>query len=346
MRSDAQRRAAPRAAAAATPVDHAMSKAEQVTIIRKRHEDGHDDHHGGAWKVAYADFVTAMMAFFLLLWLLGATNEQQRKGIADYFSPTVSVMSMSSGGDGLLGGTTIATASGAMQANGAVQLTLPIAPAAADSNQDTDVSPPPQPQPQPDDAAVAAAAEAAAANAAANEQKAFDTAQQALRQAIDASPDLKDLAQNILVDQTPEGLRIQIVDQQQYSMFPSGSAEMTARTRQLVALVAKAVAPLPNRIAVRGHTDARPFAAGARGDNWTLSGERANATRRALADAGLAADRFAEIAGRADTEPFIASDPNDPRNRRISILLLRTGTTPSSASEPGHAEAAAPRKRA
>ena len=297
-----------------------MSKAEQVTIIRKRHEDGHDDHHGGAWKVAYADFVTAMMAFFLLLWLLGATNEQQRKGIADYFSPTATVASTSGGGDGLLGGQTIASANGAMKATGAVQLTLPIAPAAADSNEETESDPP-----QPDEAAVAAAAAAAAAN----EQKLFDAAEQALRQAIDAAPDLKDLTQNILVDQTPEGLRIQIVDQQQYSMFPSGSAEMTARTRQLVGLVAKAVASLPNRIAVRGHTDARPFAAGARGDNWTLSGERANATRRALAEAGLGGDRFAEIAGRADTEPFIATDPNDPRNRRISILLLRTGTTPT-----------------
>src|SRR5689334_7477302 len=161
-----------------------MSKAEQVTIIRKRHEDGHDDHHGGAWKVAYADFVTAMMAFFLLLWLLGATTEQQRKGIADYFSPTTSVTSTSSGGDGLLGGQTIASANGALKATGAVQLTLPIAPAGADSNEETEADPQ-----QPDEAAVAAAA-------AAIEQKRFEAAEQALRQAIDAAPDLKDLTQN------------------------------------------------------------------------------------------------------------------------------------------------------
>jgi chemotaxis protein MotB len=287
-------------------------KDSPAPILIKRHDDGHhDDHHGGAWKVAYADFVTAMMAFFLLLWLLGATNSEQRKGIAEYFSPDVPVSQTSGGSNGLLGGQSLAR-DGTLA--GGARLAMPLPPA------------PPAAMADLDDSTTAGEAERAKAESEREENR-FKQAQDALRKAIEELPELKEFASNIVVDQTPEGLRIQTVDREQNSMFPSGSAEMTPHTRALLAAVARIIAPLPNRIAVRGHTDNRPFAAGSRADNWSLSAERANVTRRTLIESGVGADRFAEVAGRADTEPFVASDPSDARNRRISVVLLRAHPT-------------------
>ena len=287
------------------------AKDSPAPILRKRQDDGHhDDHHGGAWKVAYADFVTAMMAFFLLLWLLGATNAEQRKGIAEYFSPDVPVSQTSGGSNGVLGGQSLAR-DGTLA--GGARLAMPLPPAPVATTADPDES---------------AADEAESAKAESErEADRFKRAQEALQKAIEELPELKEFASNIVVDQTPEGLRIQAVDRDQSSMFQSGSAEMTPRTRALLAAVARILAPLPNRIAVRGHTDNRPFAAGSRADNWSLSAERANVTRRTLIESGVDGGHFAEVAGRADTEPFVAGDPSDARNRRISVVLLRAHPT-------------------
>ena len=155
------------------------------------------------------------------------------------------------------------------------------------------------------------------------EQARFEQAEEKIRQAIEEDPKLKAMADNLKIDLTPEGMRIQIVDKNKTSMFPSGSAHMYAHTQELIASVVKAIADLDNPISIKGHTDASPFNGRGGYTNWELSTDRANASRRALLDAGLPAERIASVVGRADQEPLIEDDPYSPQNRRISIILLR-----------------------
>lgn len=310
----------------------------QQIIIKKVKKGGHGGHHGGAWKVAYADFVTAMMAFFLLLWLLQATTEEQKVGIADYFTPA-SISKNTSGAGGLMAGRTFADEGQRPndQTPVGVTIELPSAPPDWDSTGD----------PEETIAAEATGSggiEQAAARdpedadleqfLAQREADQFAAAEEALQQAIEAVPELRSLRDHLLIDQTPEGMRIQIVDQEGESMFPSGSAEMFERTRKLLGLVADAVRQLPQQIAIKGHTDSTPFAANHGYTNWELSTDRANSSRRALMAAGLPVQRIASVVGLADTEPLAADDPAAPENRRISIILLREtshepGTVPA-----------------
>lgn len=312
-------------------------------IIKKVEEVRHTPHHGGAWKVAYADFVTAMMAFFLLLWLLGSTTEEQRKGIADYFSPTTAPSSSMSGSGGVMGGITI-TINGPMMNTGS-PVSAPGSPSgfaqAVGGNPDAEesgqtegttrlnreVEDPAGTDIASLEQAVREAAERGDTQTLEQLEKAledqrFEKVEQALRKALHGLPDLRDLAENVRIDRTAEGLRIQIVDQARYSMFPSGSAQMPERTADLLGLVTKAVSGLPNKVSIRGHTDAYPYAAGSGRDNWILSAERANATRLAMVQAGLEPGRLANVVGLADTEPYVPAAPLDPQNRRISIVLL------------------------
>ncbi|TQV80591.1 flagellar motor protein MotB [Denitrobaculum tricleocarpae] len=288
-----------------------------IIIIKKVKKGGHGSH-GGAWKIAYADFVTAMMAFFLLMWLLANTTEEQKKGIADYFTPTTRVSSTTSGSDGVLGGQTV-TEEGAMISDRSaigIQVTLP---PAEESEPDPDAPP-------EETAAAKAAREAEEAARKAKfeeETKQFDEAKAALKRAIIEAPELSELVNNLVVDNTPEGLRIQLVDQDGKSMFPSGRADMFEHTAKLMALVVKAIGDLPQNISIKGHTDATPFS-GANGySNWELSTDRANASRRALIDSGLTPERVVSVVGRAAMDPLIIEDPRSPQNRRISIILLR-----------------------
>ena len=142
-------------------------------------------------------------------------------------------------------------------------------------------------------------------------------------------PELAALSDSLIIDQTPEGLRIQIVDQDRLSMFPIGSAAMFDRTRQLIGMVSRAIADLPNRISIKGHTDSTPFVSGASSENWELSSDRANASRRALIEAGMSRGRIADVTGKADTDHLYPDDPDSPRNRRISIILLRDAPLPA-----------------
>lgn len=322
-----------------------MAAGDPIIIIKRIKKAHSGVHHGGAWKVAYADFVTAMMAFFLLLWLLNATTQEQRKGISDYFAPA-SVSRNSSGSGQLLGGTTV-TKTGALDARGQpVQLPLPASDdlVIEPSDDDADTL---RRMPEVDGPNDQAPELAADANNGAlpgkegakdpstlaekdierivreREEKLFSEAEQELRQAISSSPDLKKLAESLLIDQTPEGLRIQIVDQEQLSMFALGSAVPNPQTRRLLAEVARVVRKLPNRIAVSGHTDSTPYSASSTYTNWELSTDRAQASRRVLVEDGLPAERIQRVMGKADREALIANDPASPRNRRISIVLLR-----------------------
>ena len=313
-----------------------MAGANQAVIIKKVKKGHGHGHHGGAWKVAYADFVTAMMAFFLLLWLLNATTDEQKAGIADYFTPS-SVSKSNSGGGGVMGGQTLSD-QGAMQANrSAVNLTISLpstespeelgeyknnSETEGQDNQSLGI------ETEGNQARGNGQREAemrAAEEAFRQEEARFDEAEQALRQAIESVPELQQLADHLLIDHTPDGLRIQIVDKDKLSMFPLGSAKMLDHTRKLMGLVVGAVGQLSNRLAIKGHTDATPFQSQNGYSNWELSTDRANASRRALLEAGLPAERIASVAGRAAEEPLLPEDPTSPRNRRISIILLREG---------------------
>ena len=297
-----------------------MADENRPIIIKKVKKGGGHGHHGGAWKVAYADFVTAMMAFFLLLWLLNATTEEQKRGIADYFSPS-SVAPSSSGAGGVMGGQSMDMEGSLNSDRSPTGVTISI-PSSTEENDPT--------EPGEDTASAGAAPdptelsnEELEREMAEREAAQFEEAEEALRQAIQAVPELQNLADNLMIDQTPEGMRIQIVDREKTSMFPSGSAQMYGKTQQLMGLVANAIAQMPNRVSIKGHTDATPFSSGSGYSNWELSTDRANASRRALLEAGLDPQRIESVAGRASQEPLLPDDPTSPRNRRISIILLR-----------------------
>ncbi len=274
----------------------------QPIIINKKVKKGGDHgHHGGAWKVAYADFVTAMMAFFLLLWLLSTTTVEQRSGIADYFTPTTSLRSGESGAGGILGGQTLSDSGAKIGEGGTPSVVVELTPPGSRDAKEKDIE----------------------ELAAKREQESFEDALQALNKAITDSPELSDLKDNIQVDMTSEGMRIQIVDREGGALFRAGSAEMNARTQQLIGQIAKVVATLPNNISISGHTDSNPFS---RGDysNWELSSDRANASRRQLVSSGIDPTRIVQVVGKADQEPLVEEDPFLPENRRVSIVLRRT----------------------
>ena len=302
-------------------------------IVKRVRKSGGQPHHGGAWKVAYADFVTAMMAFFLLLWLLNATTEEQRTAISNYFAPA-SLSETKSGAGGILGGRSFDE--GAMPAPGGTPglvFALPPPPAEEmEEAEDAEGRPAGEAARDPD-AAQAPAAERAkidpndrsslARAAAMQERLQFEQAAAQLRQAMQETPELQQLAASLMIDQTSEGLRIQIVDQDRVEMFPRGSSVMHPHTRALLQKVVTAVQSLPHQIAVAGYTDATPYASDKGYSNWELSTDRANASRRALVELGLDYRRITRVVGRADTDLLVPEHPASPRNRRISITLLR-----------------------
>jgi chemotaxis protein MotB len=325
-----------------------------VIIIKKVKKGGHAAHHGGAWKVAYADFVTAMMAFFLLLWLLNVTTDVQKRGIADYFDPTLTSKS-TSGAGGVLGGQTVGKPGSEQTALtqpsfgvNATSLRQPINGNDTDddggtnADQDSDNAAPPVETDKPKKLTT----EEFQKQLAEREQQRFEEAKAALEQAVQEVPELRGLAKNLLIDETPEGLRIQIVDQDKTPMYPLGSAEMLDASKKLIALVTQVVQKLPNKISITGHTDSTQYAMSAKYTNWELSADRANASRREFLADGLAANRIERVGGVADQDPLDKNDPSAPDNRRVSVVLLRsakddTASATQAAPPPTQAEAAA-----
>ncbi len=288
---------------------------QQPIIIKKVKAGGHA-RHGGAWKVAYADFVTAMMAFFLLLWLLNAATREQLEGISDYFAP-VSTRRETSGGDGFLAGRTMAE-------KGTFEL---------DIDQDKPIASPSFEAPGPPATDDKAPAEDPAAEAAAKrEDRQLLAAKDALQAAVGRLPEAAVLEQSLIIDDTPEGLRIQIVDQEGLPMFPRGEAGMYTHTHDLLEMVAKVIIEMPQTIAISAHTDATPFAASAGYTNWELSSDRANAVRRALTESGVPVSRIARVVGKAATEPLFRDKPEAPGNRRMAVVLLRGTGSPNGQS--------------
>jgi chemotaxis protein MotB len=308
------------------------SRNAQTVIIKRVKVKGHGGHHGGAWKVAYADFVTAMMSFFLLLWLLNVTTDVQKRGIADYFAPSISSQS-ESGAGGVLGGATVGPPGS--QVDPSTQVSVDFSHLAlgkaSDSDDDSDdtnsggtAGTNPDKQNAGDQPGKAKLSDKdLEAQLAVREEKRFEDAEKALRDAIKDVPALQKLADNLIIDNTPEGLRIQLVDQDNQPMFPLGSAEMLDPAKKLMSLVSQIVLRLPNKVAITGHTDSTPYPIAGKYSNWELSSDRANASRREFAADGVPSDRIARVSGLADQEPLDAKNPAAPRNRRISIVLLR-----------------------
>ncbi|MEQ1541722.1 MAG: OmpA family protein [Novosphingobium sp.] len=253
-------------------------------------------HHGGAWKVAYADFVTAMMAFFLLLWLLGATTEKQRKGIADYFTPTlVKLKQESAGSNGMLGGSSITDADSYPNRAGQTgtrSMTIP---------RDTTGGP----------------------KEGGERVKKVQSMQQKLAAKMAADARLARLAKQVRMIDTTEGIRIDLVDDADFSMFQLGTTVLTQDAGALLKAIGTMLGGEMGGLSIRGHTDALPWNGGLGANNWSLSAGRAEATRQALLRQGLGEARFRKIEGVADREPLVRDKPEDPRNRRISILLMR-----------------------
>lgn len=289
-------------------------------IIVKKIKKQEAAAHGGAWKVAYADFVTAMMAFFLLMWLLNMTSPEQKRGIADYFAPA-SVSKSQSGSGGLLNGAALSEEGARSQGKSteSVEKTIP------DTTSEGEAASVVQNAGGADDLALDR-------QTSEYNEKLFGQAEESLRQAMKDMPELAELSKHILIDQTPEGLRIQIVDQEGRPMFAPGSVEPYQRTRRLIEALATILDQLPNRLSISGHTDSAAFYGPNGYSNWDLSADRANATRRILMDRGVPGDRVFQVSGKAGSEPLFPDDPYVSANRRISIVLLREAPV----MPPGH----------
>ncbi|MEK8048923.1 flagellar motor protein MotB [Ideonella sp. DXS22W] len=275
------------------------AKKLQPIIIKKVKKGGHAAH-GGAWKIAYADFVTAMMAFFLLMWLLGSTTEGDKKGIADYFNSPLKVALLNGGsgsGDSSSvikgGGTDLSRSHGQVKAGDvpAPRHTINLQRLKAEQQR--------------------------------VEGAMLEELREKVQSELQNSPKLAQFSSQIKLDMTRDGLRIQIVDEQSRPMFDSGSPLVKPHMRDLLRAIGSVLAEVPNRITLEGHTDAMPFPGGDKGyGNWELAADRANAARRELIGGGLGDDRVLRVLGLASSQPFNPADPNDPQNRRISIIVM------------------------
>jgi len=280
-------------------------------IIIKRIKKVSGGAHGGAWKVAYADFVTAMMAFFLLLWLLSSTSKEQKEGLADYFTPTSASTDSSSGSGDILGGVSLNT-DGAQDS--AVTVSIPT----TTTDETTDDESVKQKKSEEDEYAEMIAKK---------EQDYFEQMSEKLKVAIEDNPELAQLKDQVLIDITEDGMRIQLVDKNNRAMFRPSTATLYKYAEKMIRKIATVVVKMPNRISITGHTGAIPFTSKANYSNWELSADRANASRRVLSNSGVSDNRIAEVLGKAATEPLLPDQPRRPENRRITILLLRESPT-------------------
>jgi chemotaxis protein MotB len=286
-------------------------------IIIKKVKKGAHSHHGGAWKIAYADFVTAMMAFFLLLWLISMTTPEQKEGLASYFAPP-NISPSTSGAGGLMNGKAIDD-DGALLAGSA-----PEEEESAASPKGTEFGLNDGAMANGDgaDGAGEDTSKASVTDVKATDDLLFHSAAASVRQAWQAMPNITEIENNLLVEETEDGLNIIIMDQAGRPMFPEGSKYPFEITRQAIAAIAPVLQQLPNQIRISGHT-----AAGGNYDNprygaWELSTDRANITRIILGEFGLVDDHVESVVGRSATEPFFPNDPYMAANQRIEITVL------------------------
>ncbi len=283
----------------------AVDKTRPIIVV-KRKRGGGGGHHGGAWKVAYADFVTAMMAFFMVMWLVASVSKEQRAAMFEYFkNPSMEE------------GHSVKAAPGQAGPGGASTSPIDLGgglDAPKSAPQEDNGLGMPNTNEVPEDLAKRIANEA--------EKRQLDSLMQELREAIDKSTALQPFKDQLLLDITPEGLRIQIVDKQNRPMFSLGGTELKDYTVQILRELPQYLNTVPNRISLSGHTDAKPYS-GARGyTNWELSADRANAARRSLLAGGLQPDKIARVVGLASSVLFDQDNPFNPINRRISIIVM------------------------
>jgi chemotaxis protein MotB len=274
----------------------AINESKQPIIVKKIVKKG--GHHGGAWKIAFADFATAMMAFFMLLWIMGSTTEDQKAAISDYFNNPSAFMGVATSPSQAIGEGTGSKPS-LIDFEGAIDMgpqTLEPDVTALDPEQLAELA-------REQDAARLA------------------SLKEILERKLDQSDTLAPYKDQLLIDIVPEGLRIQIVDKEHRSMFDLGSAKLKDYTSDILRELGALINQVPNRLSLTGHTDARPLG-GLSYSNWELSTERANAARRALVAGGMRADKVGRVVGFASTVPFDKSDPNNPINRRISLIVM------------------------
>ena len=275
------------------------AKKVQPIIIKRVKKGGHAAH-GGAWKIAYADFVTAMMAFFLLMWLLGSTTEGDKKGIADYFNSPLKVAFFGGSGAGDAssvikgGGNNLTETVGQMKKGRTSEVAMEIAKKKAIRQEQARA-----------------------------ETERLRALKSKVEEVLANDARLAKYKSQIKLDMTAEGLRIQIVDDQNRAMFDSGSSSVAFYMRDILQAIGHVLEEVPNRLTIEGHTDAKPFSAGDRGySNWELSADRANASRRELISGGLSGDRILRVQGLSSSVPFEKNDPESPLNRRISIIVM------------------------
>ncbi len=276
---------------------------QKAPIIVKRIKKVVGGHHGGAWKIAYADFVTAMMAFFLLMWLLGSTAKGDLQGIAEYFKTPLKVAMQGGSGSGdsssvLKGGGQDVTRQAGQVKKGETE------------TQKKSYN-----------------LKAAKAELERLETERLKVLKQRLETAIENNPTLKQFKRQLLIDITSEGLRIQIVDEQNRPMFNLASADLQSYTKVILREIGSVLNDVPNRVSLSGHTDATLYANGGRGySNWELSADRANASRRELIAGGMDESKMLRVVGLGSSVPFGEAAPTDPVNRRISIIVMNKRT--------------------
>lgn len=278
--------------------------ADQPIIIKKIKKKAGHGHHGGAWKIAYADFVTAMMAFFLLMWLLGSTDEITKKGISEYFQNPYGI-AVTTGGDSAGDRTSI------IQAGGSDMKTQ-------DEGQVHQGEEAPPPEPKPEDIEKLAEEQ---------EKEKLEKLQEKIEKMIEADPNLSEFRDQIKLESTPEGLKIQIIDAKNRPMFKLASSSIEDYAQTILRSSAPVINELPNKVSLNGHTDALPFPPNRTGySNWELSTDRANVARHELTQGGLAEEKVLRVVGLASSIPYNAQNPSDPINRRISIIVMNKKT--------------------
>lgn len=294
-----------------------MANFDRPIIIKKVKRNKHP-HHGGAWKIAYADFVTAMMAFFLLLWLISMTTPEQKEGLATYFAPP-NIAPTTSGSGGLMGGTALDN-SASMMAGSTPQ-----------KRQDASVTPKGAEFGTMTGTLTGSeeksgnqfdAAKASSYDLKAKDDQGFHSAAASIKQAWQAMPEITEIADNLLVEETEEGLNIRIVDQEGSPMFAEGSKFPNEVTRRAIAAIAPILQQLSNPVRIEGHTAAGGVYANPRYGSWELSADRANSVRQIMGEFGLKEDKIDSVVGRATAEPFFPNDPYMAANERIEITLL------------------------
>jgi len=310
-----------------------QAESERPIIRKIFEEDGHAGAHGGAWKIALADMMTAMMAFFLLMWLLGATNEDKKKSVAEYFRPASHsqiVFGELAGSNGMFGGKSIIDpVDGFPFTAKQTALLERLTPQSqggpnADngSSQEDNNKEGPQDDVPSSEAGGKGNKEKDKDKDKDKDREGQDKLEKDLKQKLQDNKSLQSLKDQVNFVREKDGLRIEILDKADFAMFGLGTADMNGKAANLIREIAKSVKDMPNKLAVRGHTDSLGYAQDSLRNNWTLSSERADATRQILQGSGVNSNRFSRIEGVADTAPYVPGNPADPRNRRVSITVL------------------------